>query len=135
MDAFVPEVFARDWIAAWNRHDVEAVLAYYVDDVVFVSPLAATVTGNPEVHGKASLRAYWNKALRSYSSPPQFLLESFNWDKEKSTLFIIFVLTDQGRAVRRCELMHVKPDGLISRSEAFAGATIVSTSPSGSRSI
>lgn len=58
MSNLEPEAFSLDWVAAWNRADVEAVLAHYADDVVFVSPLAATLTGDPEVLGKAELRAY-----------------------------------------------------------------------------
>ena len=30
--------FAARWAAAWNRRDVEAVLAHFHDDVVFTSP-------------------------------------------------------------------------------------------------
>lgn len=82
MNDFSPERFARDWVAAWNRSNVEAILAHYADDVVFVSPLAASMTGNPEVHGKARLRAYWTKALASRSAPPQFSFESFVWDEQ-----------------------------------------------------
>ena len=34
--------FAEEWAAAWNRRDVDAVLAHFHDDVVFTSPVAAT---------------------------------------------------------------------------------------------
>jgi ketosteroid isomerase-like protein len=61
--------WAEQWIEEWNRHDVEAVLAHFADDVEFVSPVAATVTGDPTgvVRGKDALRAYWTKALASHS--------------------------------------------------------------------
>jgi len=36
-----PDVFAKDWSAAWNRRDVEAVLRHFHDDVVFTSPVAS----------------------------------------------------------------------------------------------
>jgi ketosteroid isomerase-like protein len=116
-----PEAYSLEWVAAWNRADVEAVLAHYADDVVFVSPLAATVTGDPEVHGKAELRAYWTTALRSLSSPPQFRYESFVWDDENRFLLIAYISTGPGRTVRKCELLHFRPDGLIDRGEAFTG--------------
>jgi ketosteroid isomerase-like protein len=32
--------FANFWIAAWNRRDVEAVLAHYSEHAQFVSPVA-----------------------------------------------------------------------------------------------
>ena len=57
--------FACEWCAAWNAHDVEAVLAHFHDDVVFTSPVAARVV--PEsggvVRGKDALRQYWSTAL------------------------------------------------------------------------
>lgn len=126
MGDVVPEVFAREWVAAWNRSDVEAVLAHHTDDVVFVSPLAATVTGDPEIYGKSALRAYWTRALRSRSSPLQFALESFAWDDKRRTLLIVYVSTEADRNVRKCELMHFRADGLIYRGEAFAGAALAS---------
>lgn len=124
MADFAPEAFARDWVATWNRSNAEAILVHYADDVVFVSPLAATITGDPEVHGKAALRAYWNIALRSRSSPPQFFLESFVWDYKNRTLLIVYSSTESAHTVRKCELMHFRPDGLIDRGEAFAGAVV-----------
>jgi hypothetical protein len=60
-----PGVFAEDWVAAWNRHDVDAVLAHFHDDVVFTSPVAARVMPDSDgvVRGKAALREYWCAAL------------------------------------------------------------------------
>ena len=34
------ERMAAEWVDVWNRHDVEAVLAHFTDDVVVASPLA-----------------------------------------------------------------------------------------------
>jgi len=60
-----PMRFAEDWIGAWNRRDVEAVLTHYADDVVHSSPLAAQVVtvSRGTVRGKQALRDYWNRAL------------------------------------------------------------------------
>ena len=30
---------ATEWVAAWNSHDLERILAHYAHDVVFSSPL------------------------------------------------------------------------------------------------
>lgn len=60
-----PEAFARAWCEAWNRHDIEAVLEHFTDDVLFTSPVAGRIV--PEtggvVRGKAALRSYWQRAL------------------------------------------------------------------------
>lgn len=124
MTEFVPESFARHWIDAWNRSDAEAVLINYSNDAVFVSPLAATVTGSSEVHGKDALRAYWTKALHSLSSPLHFVLESFVWDDSRRALLVIYVSTESGRNVRKGELMYFNRNALIDRGEAFVGAVL-----------
>ena len=58
-----PHEFADDWIAAWNSHDLERILAHYAEDVVFESPYAEKITGSPRVVGKAALGAYWSRGL------------------------------------------------------------------------
>ena len=57
--------FAQDWVNAWNRHDVEAVLAHFHDDVVFTSPVAERVVPASAgvLRGKDALRDYWVTAL------------------------------------------------------------------------
>lgn len=56
--------FARNWISAWNRKDVSAVLAHYVQDATFVSPKAANFVGKPVVRGKEALASYWQVAAK-----------------------------------------------------------------------
>jgi ketosteroid isomerase-like protein len=56
-----PHAFAADWLAAWNAHDVEAVLSHFRDDASFTSPFAARLlpeTGGRLV-GKQAIRDYW----------------------------------------------------------------------------
>ena len=59
--------FEREWISAWNAHDIDRILRHYRDDVQFISPLAARA-GAPHgrVHGRAALRAYFERGLASY---------------------------------------------------------------------
>jgi ketosteroid isomerase-like protein len=33
-------IFAETWITAWNRRDVEGVLAHFAEEAEFVSPVA-----------------------------------------------------------------------------------------------
>jgi ketosteroid isomerase-like protein len=67
MDRSCAEHFAREWIAAWNDHDLAAILAHYAEDVVLHSPRIAAVLGTaqPSVRGKDALRDYWVRALET----------------------------------------------------------------------
>lgn len=69
--------FSQQWVQAWNAQDVEAVLEHFHDDVVFTSPVAATVV--PETNGllpdKASLRRYWTTAMQRLSDILPFVVE------------------------------------------------------------
>ena len=64
-----PARFAQDWLAAWNAHDVEAVLAHFADDVLFTSPVARRVLPDSDgrLSGKQAVRDYWNYALTRIS--------------------------------------------------------------------
>lgn len=55
--------FAEEWIAAWNGHDLDAILSHYADNIVFLSPLAAQRLGNGRVVGLPALRSYWAAGL------------------------------------------------------------------------
>lgn len=59
------DAFARAWLEAWNRRDLEAVLAHYAEDVVFTSPRVVSLMGFPDgaVRGKAELRRYFGAGL------------------------------------------------------------------------
>jgi ketosteroid isomerase-like protein len=65
MDAELALRFVEEWQAAWNVHDLERILAHYVDDVVFQSPYVVHRFQEPtgEVRGKDALRAYWGSGL------------------------------------------------------------------------
>lgn len=59
------ERFARDWIEAWNSHDLERILSHYADDFVMASPRIAVVAGEPSgvLQGRRAVGDYWRKAL------------------------------------------------------------------------
>jgi len=59
---------AAEWIDAWNRHDLDAILVHYAEAVEFTSPfvvrLLDDLTGT--VRGKAALREYFARGLGAY---------------------------------------------------------------------
>ena len=52
---------AEDWCAAWNRRDLDAVMAHYADEVELNSPKVVERLGTTGgwVKGKDALRAYF----------------------------------------------------------------------------
>jgi ketosteroid isomerase-like protein len=66
MDKAFAERFAADWIEAWNAHDLGRILSHYTDDFEMFSPVIIQVAGEPSgrLCGKASVGAYWTKALQ-----------------------------------------------------------------------
>jgi ketosteroid isomerase-like protein len=60
---------AKEWIAAWNAHDLDRIVAHYEETVELTSPVAARLLGTPNgrVVGKAALRAYFERGLEAYA--------------------------------------------------------------------
>lgn len=58
--------FSREWINAWNAHDLDRVLSHYADDFEMSSPMIIKVAGEPSgrLRGAETVRAYWSKALQ-----------------------------------------------------------------------
>jgi hypothetical protein len=93
--------FATAWAAAWNAHDLEAVLALFAEDVAFTSPLAIKLDPDSEgvVRGKAALRAYWSAGL---AKAPDLHFE-VTWVMQGIDLLVIGFRNEQG--VDRCEVL------------------------------
>ena len=116
------EDHASGWIAAWNRHDVEAVLEPFADDAVFVSPLAASVTGRATIEGRAALGAYWTAALGRVPDL-RFRLVAALCDPQGQSLLVHYLSHAGGRTVRAAELMRFR-EGRQVYGEAFYGAVV-----------
>lgn len=60
------EKFAKEWVEAWNSHDLDRVLSHYSDDFTMSSPYIAQIPGveSGSLTGKAAVRAYWAAALQ-----------------------------------------------------------------------
>jgi uncharacterized protein (TIGR02246 family) len=114
--------FAREWVAAWNRHDAEAVLAHYADDAVFISPKAERVVGHGLVQGKAALRAYWQAALARIQKL-EFTLEAASYSPRTQTLTVLYQASTDGQPpTRATEIMRFRGPHIVA-GEALYGAT------------
>ena len=115
--------FAQAWISAWNRRDVDAVLAHFADDAQFVSPVARALTGSSVLRNKQELADYWRTALARISSL-KFTLDHAAWDERRCELIVVYEANLNGERKRAGEIMQFDAAGKQVRGEALYGATI-----------
>ncbi|KAF0809295.1 hypothetical protein A167_01887 [Alcanivorax sp. S71-1-4] len=60
------EHFAREWIDAWNSHDLGRILSHYSEDFSMSSPRIVQIADEPSgtLQGRDAVGAYWGKALK-----------------------------------------------------------------------
>jgi ketosteroid isomerase-like protein len=56
---------SREWLDAWNSHDLDRILSHHADDFQMTSPFMVTMMTEPSgmLTGKEKVRAYWAQAL------------------------------------------------------------------------
>ena len=104
------EAFVTRWIDAWNRHDLEAVMAMVAPDVEFVSPFVVTMYDEPSgvLRGREALEGWFGAALRLpdfHIEPPLHVLVAVDTvclvERINGTVAAnVFTLDDEGRVVR-----------------------------------
>jgi ketosteroid isomerase-like protein len=112
--------FAADWADAWNRRDIERVLAWFYEDVEFTSPTALAVMGIPTVRGKGALRDYWTKALARLTSL-RFTIDRVVWDPDRREVAILYTSEIDGKAKRVSENLRFNATGQVVAAEVFHG--------------
>lgn len=99
--------FADNWIAAWNAHDLSAILSHYAPGVILTSPVAARVTGSATVTGIDALARYFARGLELFPSLEFTLLDVF---AGHSTLVLVY--TNQS-GTRTAEWMQFNEEGQV----------------------
>lgn len=102
---------AEKWIAAWNAHDLDAIMEYYDETVELTSRTAARLLGIAEgkVTGKANLRAYFQRGLQAYPHLC-FRLEDVLWGVSS----VVFYYRNQ-EGKQTAEYMEMSPKGKVVR--------------------
>ena len=102
---------ANHWIAAWNSHDLDAIMTHYEDAIELTSPVAARLLGTPDgkVVGKANLRAYFQRGLEAFPELT-FRLEDVLWGLNSVVLYY----TNQ-KGTRTGEFMELSAAGKVAR--------------------
>jgi ketosteroid isomerase-like protein len=108
------EKFAREWVAAWNAHDLPRVLAHYTDDFEMSSPYIQELMQEPSgrLKGKERVAAYWRRAL---DLRPDLKFELLHALAGVSSV-VVFYRWHTGRKV--AEVLFFDDQGLIHRAAA-----------------
>lgn len=106
------EQFAAEWIACWNSHDMDRIMALYADDVTIDSPTALKVVpeSNGFIAGKESIRSYWQTAMKGIPDLEFRLLRVF---QGVHGVALNFVNTTAGITVT--EVMNFNEAGKVSQ--------------------
>jgi len=122
-DRMNSDEFARWWVRAWSNRELDAIVACFADNVRFVSPRAAEVTGNPVVAGRQALRDYWQRAVASIESIA-FRLDQVLEHADGQQIVIVYMSDVDGRRMRACEFMRFDDEGKIVAAEAMHGCLL-----------
>ena len=102
---------AREWVEAWNSHDLERILEHYEEDVTLTSPVAAERLGDAAgtVRGKGALRAYFALGLEVFPEL-HFDLIDVMWGVSSVVLYYV-----NQRGTMTGEVMELAPSGRVRR--------------------
>jgi len=119
VDTAFAEHFAREWIEAWNSHDLDRILAHYRDDFTFASPRIVELMGEPSgrLAGKAAIRPYWARAL-ARSPDLHFDLHTVLTGIDS---LVLYYSNASGRLA--AEVFEFDDDGMVRRSAAHYDVT------------
>jgi ketosteroid isomerase-like protein len=106
--------FGREWVAAWNSHDLERVLALYAEDSEMTSDKipALGFDAGGTLRGKENLRAYWGKALALLPNLHFTLIDTYVSPDS------VVVFYQNERAAKICEYLRLDAAGKIRQGSA-----------------
>lgn len=107
------EQFAKAWVAAWNAHDMERILAHYEDDFEMSSPAIVRLAGEPSgvLKGKQAVAEYWSAALSRY---PDLRFELLHVLCGTRTVTLVY----DGALGVSAEVFHFGDSGKVARAYA-----------------
>ncbi len=110
--------FAREWLDAWNAHDLDRILSHYHDAFEMCSPVIVRLAGQADgcLRGKQAVGAYWAQALARF---PDLRFELICTLCGVDSL-VIHYLGATGQRV--AEVFEFDQEGLVIRAHAHYGA-------------
>lgn len=113
------ETFAKEWVDAWNSHDLERILSHYRDDFQMTSPLIVTRMGiqSGTLKGKEAVRKYWSQGL---AMTPDLRFDLSNTIVGVNSIAVIYRSVTAKRVV--IELLEFDETLKVVRAEALRGS-------------
>ena len=104
----------KQWIDAWNSHDLERVLALYSDDSEMTSDKIPLLGFDPTgtLRGKDRLRTYWRKGLDLLPNLHFTLIDVY----VSPDSLVVFYENERGAKI--CEYLRLNGDGKIRQGSA-----------------
>ena len=104
----------KQWIDAWNSHDLERILALYSDDSEMTSDKIPLLGLDPTgtLRGKDRLRQYWSKGLQLTPNLHFTLIDVY----VSPDSLVVFHENDRGAKI--CEYLRLNADGKIRQASA-----------------
>lgn len=103
--------FAREWIDAWNAHNLEEIVAHYATTATLISPIAARLLPDSggQISGIEALRNYFARGLAAYPNLRFELIDVYRGlksvvllyrNQSGSTTAEFMEFDDEGKVVR-----------------------------------
>ena len=104
----------KQWIDAWNSHDLERILALYSDDSEMTSDKIPLLGLDPTgmLRGKDRLRQYWSKGLQLIPNLHFTLIDVY----VSPDSLVVFYENERGAKI--CEYLRLNADGKIRQGSA-----------------
>jgi ketosteroid isomerase-like protein len=104
----------KQWIDAWNSHDLERILALYSDDSEMTSDKIPLLGLDPTgtLRGKDRLRQYWSKGLQLIPDLHFTLIDVY----VSPDSLVVFYENERGAKI--CEYLRLNADGKIRQGSA-----------------
>jgi hypothetical protein len=120
MDHGSAQDFADGWVAAWNAHDIEAVLSHFCEDARFSSPVAQAILDGTDgvLVGKDAIRSYWAEGIRR--------IPDLHFEVVGTYVGVDLVVINyrNQRGVLVCEVLHFDGDLVVEGAGTYLGQPI-----------
>ena len=117
--------FAAAWIGAWNRHDLDAVLAHCAEDIELTAPRLPAP--GSRLRGKSAVAAWWARALTAPSLTVAPRLQLAATATLIGTDSMVLLYHSGGRL--HAQTFRFRPNGLLSHTAIHPLAPYASEKP------